>query len=130
MTARRRNEVLEKVGQIGPEWRPKDPPEELLHIWRWYLELHRWRGVQNGKPRPIDWTAISAWQTATGRELGPFELDVFAMLENTFFSVSFGDDKPVAPDPKGVAETIKRSLRSRADTKSLRNIDLKPKKHG
>lgn len=55
---------------------------------------------------------IEAWARLTGRELSPFALDVFAILERTFFTVALG--KPSEPQTANddVAKKMKSGLRS------------------
>lgn len=109
-------------------------PAELAHIWRWFGELHSGRhtgardeAVNDSKtggflafrsvpcPLPITYQDIDAWARITGRTIGPFELSILRLLDNTYFlALRNPDAGPIVPDPDEVGKRLTMGLRARA----------------
>jgi hypothetical protein len=82
------------------------------------MELHQWRGFQDGQPKPLDFLAMEAWARVTGRELSPIVLNIFGLLERTFFVVETG--KSDVAETQDISEKLKANFRSMMSDKDFK----------
>ncbi len=62
-------------------------PLGLLHVWRWFLDLHAARGTGIGMgPAPIGWSDIWAWRELTRARPSPPEIDLIRRLDREWMA--------------------------------------------
>lgn len=56
-------------------------PEELAHVWGWFLELAATRSAGGWGPNPISYSDISAWAGLTGVAIRAPEVRTLVLLD-------------------------------------------------
>ncbi len=78
-----------------PELHGAPPPQELLYLWRWFLDMHMSRARTEFSTSAISNAEIKAFAELRGIQLRAFELDAIRALDLAFLK----SQAPPAPDP-------------------------------
>lgn len=62
-------------------------PPAGLHIWGWFLELHRSRPMGGMDAGSITFSELEAWSRLTGAAPSPWEVEVLLALDAEWFAV-------------------------------------------
>ena len=63
-------------------------PPELLHVWRWFTELHATRQHGAFGAQSISYAEIDAWARLSGIQARPFEVAALLAVDNAFLSAN------------------------------------------
>ena len=84
---------------------PSGPPfpDDLDHLWRWFLDLSRGRRAGGFGPANLAWADLRAWADLTGNRPEPWELDALMRLDAAWLTASLPKPAPATPAvrPKG-----------------------------
>lgn len=81
--------------------RPKDLdgpdcPAWGAHVWLWWCDLHRGRGIGGMGPAPISWSDLAAWSALTGAEPTPVEVSLIMDIDGAWMEAVAADAKTAA----------------------------------
>jgi hypothetical protein len=82
-TVREHLRQVELSGREVPELHPEPPPDEIMYIWDWFMQLSRSRPVGMG-PGAISFSEIRAWADLMGEMPTRTETKVLMMLDEAF----------------------------------------------
>ena len=71
-------------GLVIQELHPDPPPQEVAHLWGYFLQISRERNNGGFGPSPISSQNISYWQQLREIELMPFEIDAILAIDEGF----------------------------------------------
>jgi hypothetical protein len=116
ITRRQQLQDAEALGRSdGSDWKPEEPPYQLVYIWKWFLELHIGRHFGPHGAEPISYHDMLAWSKLTDRILGPFEIKTIRQLDQRYFYVLRNPDAAGPLDNnQGTEQQLADALRSMA----------------
>ena len=71
----------EGAKQAQAELSGPEPPEELIYLWTWWIELNRSRGGGMNGPEGLTYQGIDAWARLTGADPEPVEVEALFELD-------------------------------------------------
>jgi hypothetical protein len=98
-------------------------PQELTHIWRWFLEINEWRGFDrvSNLPKLLSIETISHWCNVTQQRLSSFELSIMLRLETAYWEA-------LTPPPEETS-TLFADLKQLAEQEGkIRTVPMNPKR--
>lgn len=86
-TARQHAEAYERqTGKPSPELSGPELPNDVVHLWRWFLDLHARRGSNGFGGNPLTWSDILAWVMITQPGARVEEVRVLLALDNAWMA--------------------------------------------
>ena len=85
-------DVERQTGHTPLPLQGPDFPSLMEHVWSAFLSLHRARTMVYSGPQPITYSEIVAWQTLTGEQMSPWEIDVIKRLDMKYMEIV--NDRP------------------------------------
>ena len=92
-TLREHLEAVErKTGKRAKELDECEIPEEVAHIWEWFLALCATRTSNGfGLKNPIQYAEMLAWSALKGFDLHQFEIVAIRALDQLYLTMATGD---------------------------------------
>jgi hypothetical protein len=78
--------VWQQTGEKPAELVGHELPGAIAHVWGWFIELNRSRGMGAFAPSPISYQDILAWSYLTRSEPTPFEVGCITALDAVWLS--------------------------------------------
>jgi hypothetical protein len=66
---------------------PPELPQDCLHVWSWFLDLHHARASGGMGPAPITYESIVGYAALTGTTLRPWEVHAIKAVDDVWLAV-------------------------------------------
>lgn len=75
-------QVQKTTGKKPKALEVPDPPQELMYLWEWFLQLF--------SGQPLTFSELHAWMQVTRTRVEPWEVEAIRSLERVLRSVQHG----------------------------------------
>jgi hypothetical protein len=79
--------VWDATGQKPKELDECEIPDEAMHIWEWFHEVHSARTSNGFGPNPIGYAEIAAWSKLSGIRPNMHEVKMLRELDRVYLEV-------------------------------------------
>lgn len=73
--------------------------DRVIHIWRWFSDLHFARAPGGFAPAPISYSEIAAYQAVTGEIMERWEVRAIRQVDIAMLSAFAGHASESTPEP-------------------------------